>query len=84
MARNDYGNLLTRSRSARKVHLMQVTYTYSDDDLVSIGVAARILGVTVGTVRRWEAAGHLAARRTPGKQRRFLVGDLRSLLAGAA
>jgi excisionase family DNA binding protein len=63
---------------------MQVTHTYSDDDLVPIGIAARILGVTVGTVRRWEAAGHLAARRTPGDQRRFLVGDLRALLAGAA
>ena len=59
------------------------TNTYRDDELVAIGVAARILGVSIDTVRRWDAAGHLSAHRTPGGQRRFRVGDLRALLSAA-
>lgn len=64
--------------------LRMQTNTYEDDELVAIGVAARLLGVSVGTVRRWEAAGAVESIRTPGGQRRFRVGDLRALMAGAA
>ncbi len=62
---------------------MPDTNTYRDDELVPIGIAARILGVSIDTVRRWDAAGHIRARRTPGGQRRFRVGDLRVLLDAA-
>lgn len=43
----------------------------SEADLVPIGEAARIFGVTVATVRRWEREGKISAERTPGGQRRF-------------
>ncbi len=33
--------------------------------------AARFLGVSLATVRRWTDAGHIACYRTPGGQRRF-------------
>jgi len=33
--------------------------------------AARYLGVSLATVRRWADAGHLDYYRTPGGQRRF-------------
>jgi len=33
--------------------------------------AARYLGVSLATVRRWADAGHLSCYRTPGGQRRF-------------
>lgn len=33
--------------------------------------AARYLGVSLATVRRWADAGHLSCYRTPGDQRRF-------------
>jgi excisionase family DNA binding protein len=33
--------------------------------------AARHLGVSISTVRRWSDAGHLKGYRTPGGQRRF-------------
>jgi len=33
--------------------------------------AARHLGVSLSTVRRWSDQGHLAGYRTPGGQRRF-------------
>jgi excisionase family DNA binding protein len=38
--------------------------------------AARHLGVSISTVRRWSDAGHLQAYRTPGGQRRFSVQQL--------
>jgi excisionase family DNA binding protein len=33
--------------------------------------AARYLGVSLATIRRWADAGHLDCYRTPGGQRRF-------------
>jgi excisionase family DNA binding protein len=33
--------------------------------------AARYLGVSLATIRRWTDAGYLAGYRTPGGQRRF-------------
>ena len=33
--------------------------------------AARYLGVSLATVRRWTDAGHIGCFRTPGGQRRF-------------
>jgi excisionase family DNA binding protein len=33
--------------------------------------AARYLGVSLATIRRWTDAGHISCYRTPGDQRRF-------------
>lgn len=33
--------------------------------------AARYLGVSLATIRRWADAGHISCYRTPGDQRRF-------------
>jgi len=33
--------------------------------------AARYLGVSLATIRRWTDAGHVSCYRTPGGQRRF-------------
>jgi excisionase family DNA binding protein len=38
--------------------------------------AARHLGVSLSTIRRWSDAGHLPGYRTPGGQRRFTVEQL--------
>jgi len=38
---------------------------------LSTSQAARELGVSLGTVRRWADLGYLRASRTPGGQRRF-------------
>jgi excisionase family DNA binding protein len=38
--------------------------------------AARHLGVSLSSVRRWSDAGHLPGMRTPGGQRRFTVEGL--------
>lgn len=56
------------------------THRYADDEHVAIGEAARILGASIVTVRRWIEAGRLAPTRTPGGHYRFKVADLRALL----
>jgi excisionase family DNA binding protein len=38
---------------------------------LSTSQAAQVLGVSLGTIRRWSDTGHLASYRTPGGQRRF-------------
>ena len=43
---------------------------------VSTSEAARQLGVSLGTVRRWADMGHLRVYRTPGGQRRFSAESL--------
>ncbi len=59
--------------------------TYSaDDDLLPIGDVAKALGVSIGTVRRWDRAGSIEAIRTPGGQRRFRRSEVQRLRTGAA
>ena len=48
--------------------------TYQDEDRVAVGEAARLLGVSIATVRRYEDRGLFAATRTLGNQRRYRVG----------
>lgn len=43
--------------------------------------AARYLGVSLATVRRWTDAGHIACYRTPGGQRRFSRTQLDEFIA---
>jgi excisionase family DNA binding protein len=59
------------------------TYTEAGD-LLPIGDVARALGVTVATVRRWDAAGHIVSVRTPGGQRRFTRSEIERLRGSAA
>ena len=58
--------------------------TYSSEDLLPIGETARLLGVTIETVRRWDKDGHIASTRTVGGQRRFRYGDIRDLIERAS
>ncbi len=45
--------------------------TDPSDTPYKIGEAARILGVSVDTIRRWEAEGKIVGTRTPGGTRQF-------------
>ena len=49
------------------------------DRLVPIGEAARMLGVSRRTIRRWEARGILTCKRTPGGHRRVWLSDIKRL-----
>jgi len=52
--------------------------------IVSISEAAEVLGVSITTLRRWEAAGKLVAEHTAGGHRRYDVAKLRPELFRAA
>jgi excisionase family DNA binding protein len=47
---------------------------------LSTSEAARHLGVSLSTIRRWSDMGHLRGYRTPGGQRRFSVEQLDAFL----
>jgi excisionase family DNA binding protein len=53
-------------------------------DLLPIGEAARRLGVSVETIRRWDRAGKITSTRTVGGQRRFPASEVERLLGAAA
>ncbi|HTQ68670.1 MAG TPA: helix-turn-helix domain-containing protein [Solirubrobacteraceae bacterium] len=46
--------------------------------------AARYLGVSLATVRRWTDAGHIGCYRTPGGQRRFSRDQLDTFVSSMA
>ena len=48
---------------------------------IRVGQAAEMLGVTVETVRRWEAEGRLRLDRSSGGQRLVPIGEVTRLLA---
>ncbi|MFZ0217718.1 MAG: helix-turn-helix domain-containing protein [Candidatus Dormiibacterota bacterium] len=50
------------------------------DDWVGLGEAARLLGVTPNTIRRWSDSGHVASFTTPGGHRRFPRAAIEALL----
>lgn len=47
------------------------------NNFVSIATAANILGVSVSTLRRWDAEGRLSPERTIGNQRRYDLSKLK-------
>ena len=48
------------------------------DRFVRIGEAAKVLGVSVSTLRRWDAAGKLKPEQTRGGHRRYNLAQLRA------
>jgi excisionase family DNA binding protein len=48
---------------------------------LSTSEAARHLGVSLSTVRRWSDSGYLRGYRTPGGQRRFTIEQLDTFLS---
>lgn len=48
-------------------------------DLLPPYDAARLLGVTPSTLRRYATAGHLRAVRTPGGHHRYVAADVARL-----
>src|SRR5690554_2448624 len=52
--------------------------------LVSIGEASKVLGVSIATLRRWEAEGRLVPEHTSGGHRRYDLAKLKPELFRAA
>jgi excisionase family DNA binding protein len=53
-------------------------------DWLTLGQAARYLGVAQSTIRKWSDQGRLAAFYTPGGHRRYRQRDLDAFVAGSA
>jgi excisionase family DNA binding protein len=53
-------------------------------DWLTLGQAARYLGVAQSTIRKWSDQGRLAAFYTPGGHRRYRQRDLEAFVAGSA
>lgn len=53
-----------------------------NNELISIGKAAELLGITIQTLRRWDSSGKLTAHKTTGGQRRYLLSELLHLMVG--
>ncbi len=51
-----------------------------EEKYVSIGKAAKMLGVSIGTLRKWEENGLLTPERTPTGHRRYRVAGLEKLM----
>lgn len=47
---------------------------------LSTSQAAKALGVSLGTIRRWSDMGYLQSYRTPGGQRRFSAEQIEQFL----
>lgn len=54
--------------------------TYNAEDFCSTEEAARILGVSLRTIRLWVESGALQAWKTPGGHRRITAGSLQKLV----
>lgn len=52
------------------------TASDTPDEMLSVGQAAKLIGVSVSTLQRWDRAGLLAAYRTPSNQRRYSRSEL--------
>lgn len=60
---------------------MPTTFEGPASGRIRVGQAAEMLGVTVETVRRWEAEGRLRLDRSSGGQRLVPIGEVTRLLA---
>jgi molybdopterin-binding protein len=53
----------------------------ADDEVLRMGQAAAVLGVSVDTLRRWDDEGTIRTRRSGGGQRLIPVAEVHRLLA---
>ena len=47
------------------------TYDMNEKDLISIGEASELLGVSITTLRRWDESGRFVAEKSAGDHRRY-------------
>jgi excisionase family DNA binding protein len=56
----------------------------SESEWLTLGQAARYLGVAQSTIRKWSDSGRVRAFKTPGRHRRYRRGDLDAFLERSA
>src|SRR3954451_22966911 len=58
--------------------------TQDESDWLTLGQAARYLGVAQSTIRKWSDSGRVRAFKTPGRHRRYRRDDLDAFLQRSA
>ena len=53
-----------------------------EDKLISIGKAAKMLGVHIDTLREWDSNGKLPSEKTVGNHRRYRLSQITKLING--
>ena len=62
--------------------VLMVKIRFGKQEFLSAGEAAKVLGVSIQTVRNWDASGQLKARRHPiNRYRLYRKSDIEKLLA---
>lgn len=56
----------------------------STQEYLTVGEAAKRIGISCDTLKRWESAGRIASFRTPTGHRRFQASEVDALLTGEA
>lgn len=51
-----------------------------NEEYLSIGKAAKLIGVSTQSLKNWEKAGRITSLRTPAGHRRYLRSDVEALL----
>jgi excisionase family DNA binding protein len=70
---------ITRQLSLRYLDVTETSYD-SSQDLIAIGEASKILGVSVQTMRRWEREGRINCYRTLANHRRYRRNEIEQML----
>ncbi|QBQ71252.1 DNA binding protein [Mycobacterium phage Daegal] len=60
--------------------MKQTTLPAEDDTFIRPAEAAKLVGVNVRTLARWEDSGRLTAHRTAGGKRRYRRSDIIALI----
>ena len=53
-----------------------------ENRLLKITEAAKVMGVSVSSLRRWEKEGKISSVRTPGGHRRYRISDIEKFQRG--
>ena len=68
-----------RKKLNQKGSVGTASSSISNDSLVSISQASKILGVSLDTIRRWDKNGTLKSQRPDGKNRFFKIDDIEAI-----
>lgn len=74
------GKLITSNKNQKSQTRINSSFTHENDEILKIGVASKLLGISKASLRRWGKAGIIEeVFRTAGNQRIYLLRDINTL-----
>lgn len=72
--------LITSNKNQKSQTRINSSFTHENDEILKIGVASKLLGISKASLRRWGKAGIIEeVFRTAGNQRIYLLRDINTL-----